>query len=169
MIAFLRRLFSGSSASNTLNVRTVKFFFQKSPDKPSGDVRGIDGLDFRVMASGALVQQGRTGADGKIDLRIMPGGVELQLLFKGTPVASYAVKARDAAIEAATSIDGQQRRLRMLGYHLGRTGADGDGVDNSMNVETDHAILQFQADQSIDFTGVVDAGTQTALTTQAGA
>jgi len=166
------RLFSGSSAFNTINVRTVELTFQKSPGKP-GDVRGISGQNFEVVKDGSVIQTGTTGADGKIQMRIQGGVSTLRLTTGGTP-AEYTVTIRDDAIEAVNTPAGQQRRLRMLGYHIGHTGAEGNGVDGAAapTPAVDRAVLEFQADNptQIDMTGIADAAnTQPAMTTAAGA
>ena len=167
----IARLFAGSSAFNTLNVRTVTLFFQKSPGKPGGGTaRGIDGLSFQVVKDGAVIQTGNTGADGRIQMRI-PGGIAtLRLITGGTP-AEYTVSLRDDAPEAAATAGGQQRRLRMLGYQIGNAGADGNGVDGAAvpSAAIDRCLLEFQADDgSIAMNGLADGATQTALTTAAG-
>lgn len=166
--AFISRLVRGSGAHNTVNIPTARVIFQRAPGLATGNDRGIQGLAYRVMAGGVAIQNGTTPADGAIDVRVPSGGSTLELLVNGSPVASYAVRIRSAAAEAATGIDGQQRRLRMLGYHIGTTGADRVGVDNTMNVKTDRAILQFQADQQIETDGIVGSTTRGRLTTDAG-
>jgi hypothetical protein len=173
----IARLVSGSSAFNTLNVRTVTIFLQKSPGKP-GDVRGINAQSFQVEKDGAVIQTGTTGADGKIRMRIEGGVSTLQLLAGATP-AEYTVTIRDDAIEAVATPAGQQRRLRMLGYHIGHTGPEGNGVDGvaAPSPEMDRSILEFQADTpAINANGNANAmdsiagnNTQNALTTAAGA
>jgi hypothetical protein len=86
---------------------------------------------------------------------------------------------RSAAIEGVATDAGQQRRLRMLGYHIGHTGAEGNGVDGAAvpSREVDRSIMEFQADTpGINAAGnanaissVVDANTRNALTAAAGA
>ncbi|HWV99924.1 MAG TPA: hypothetical protein VNZ64_09555 [Candidatus Acidoferrum sp.] len=166
---FVSRLMRGSNAHNTLNSQTVEIVFQKSPGKPGTDKRGIKDLDFQVVAGGVVVQIGRTGEDGKIQVQITGGKATLQLMSAGAAVAEYTITLRGDAAEDVSTLLGQQRRLRLLGYQLGPTGADQNGVDGAMNVRTDRSILNFQADNAIKFEGVVTAPTQTALTNQAGA
>jgi hypothetical protein len=167
----IARLVPGSAAFNTLNIRTVTIFLQKSPGKPSGDVRGIDGIRFQVVKDGAVIQTGTTGADGRVQMRIQGGVSTLQLLAGGA-VAEYEVSIRDDALEAVTTPDGQQRRLRMLGYHIGHTGTDGNGVDGIAAPGTgmDRSILEFQADaRTLAIDSVAGNQTQGALRTAAGA
>jgi hypothetical protein len=93
-------------------------------------------------------------------------------------VAQYAVSIRNAAAEAANTPAGQQRRLRMLGYHIGHAGPEGNGVDGAAapSREMDRSVLEFQADTAAinaagaanAITGVVDNNTQNALTAAAG-
>ncbi|SRR5712691_2261426 len=174
----IARLISGSTAFNTLNVRTVTIFLQKSPNRPRGDVRGINAQNFQVVKDGAVIQTGATGADGRIRMRIQ-GGVSTLQLFAGAVFADYTVTIRDDAIEAVATPAGQQRRLRMLGYQIGHPGPEGNGVDGvAVPIPAvDRSILEFQADTpAINANGNVDAmdsiagnNTQNALTAAAGA
>src|SRR4051794_10700303 len=96
-VAPVARLFSGSTALNTINIRTVTLFFQKSPGQPGGGTpRGIDALSFQVVKDGAVIQTGTTGPDGRIQMRIQGGVSTLQLLAGGA-VAEYTVAIRDDA------------------------------------------------------------------------
>ena len=169
-VSSIARLVSGSSAFNTLNVRTVDLFFQKSPAKPSGDVRGIDALNFQVVKDGAVIQTGTTGADGRIRMRIQ-GGVSTLQLLAGAVFAESTVSIRDDAIEDVATASGQQRRLRMLGYQIGHTGPEGNGVDGvaAPIPEVDRSILEFQADGDLQMDSIAGPITQTALTGAAGA
>lgn len=161
----IARQVSGSGSFNTLNVRTVEIFFQKSPGRP-GEVRGISALNFKVVKDGAVIQTGTTGNDGKIQMRIQ-GNVSTLQLIAGTTVAEYTVKIRDDAVEAVSTMAGQQRRLRMLGYQIGQTGPDNNGVntDPSPNRRMDRSILEFQADdQTLQMDSIAGSLTQGALT-----
>ena len=163
------RLVRNSTLFNTLNTRKVEIVLQMSPGKPGTDKRGIKDLDWQVSKDGAVIQTGKTTDNGKIPMRIRGGVSTLQLLFGGASVAEYTVSTRDTAIEAVGTIIGQQRRLRMLGYHVGHAGSDGNGVDGNLDELTDRATMEFQLDSNIKATGVVDANTSTALTNAAGA
>ena len=173
----IARLVFGSTAANTINIPTVEIFLQKSPNKPSGDARGIV-AKFEVEKDGAVIQIGATGADGTVVMQV-PGGSALLRVTSAGAIAEYAVKIRTSAIEAVTTPAGVQRRLRMLGYHIGHTGAEGNGVDGAANPneKVDRSILEFQADTAaINATGaanaissVADGTTQGQLTAAAGA
>jgi hypothetical protein len=163
------RLVSSSAAFNTLNLPPpVPIHFQRSPDFPAGDVRGIDSLDFQVVSGGAVIQVGRTGPDGKIDVRVPPGGSStLQLLHNGAVVAEYVIVIDASALSAVNTVQGQQERLRMLGYQIGHTGADGNGVDGNQSLVFERSILDFQTDQGL-LADAVNPQTQPNLTTRAG-
>jgi hypothetical protein len=173
----IARLVAGSTAANTINIPTVDIFLQKSPNKPSGDKRGIT-VDFEVEKNGAVIQTGTTGEDGKVSMRVPGGAATLRIKAPGA-TAEYAVTVRNAAIEGATTAAGQQRRLRMLGYHVGQTGPEGNGVDGAAvpSRELDRSIMEFQADTAAINTAstpnaissLADAGMQNSLTTAAGA
>jgi len=143
------RLVSNSSAFNTLNSPpAIPIHFQKSPDFPSGsEKRGIEGLDFKVLVGGSEISHGTTAADGKVDVRVPPGGTAtVQLLFNGSVVSEYEVKvdhlplidmsSGDAILDPGSKnqqaneiqnnaqILGTQQRLRMLGYQIGHQAPD---------------------------------------------
>jgi hypothetical protein len=155
---------------NLINTRSVEIFFQMSPGRPSGDTRGVDTLEYNVFDSRGNQLQGplQTGPDGRIQMLIRGGEGRLQVLFNGNPVCTYTVRIRDTAIEAVNTRVGIQRRLRLLGYHVGDGGAQNNGVTsnaNPMNTETDRSILEYQTDQGQDFTGLeTNANLQNALT-----
>ena len=170
----IARLVSGSGAFNTLALPPpVPIHLQRSPDFPGGAPRGIDGLDFQVVTGGSVIQVGRTGADGKIDVRVPPGGSStVQLLFNGAVVAEYEVTVDDTALAAANTVQGQQQRLRILGYQIGHSGPDGNGVDPApaapLLVEFERSVLDFQADNGSFTDAVVDANMQNQLIAKAG-
>jgi hypothetical protein len=165
----IARLVADALGFNTLNVRTIEVYFQKSPGVDQGDNRGIENLEYRVTVNGQETQSGRTAADGLVAVQVRPG-VEavLELLHAGATVAQYRVVARDDAFEADTTIAGVQRRLRTLGYHLGRGGDTNDGVDGTMGHHTDNAILDFQIDSGQVFDSVVGQHTRDALNDEVG-
>ena len=166
----LARLVSGSSAFNTLALPPpVPIHLQRSPDFPGGAARGVDGLDFQVVSGGSVIQAGRTGADGKIDVRVPAGGSStVQVLFNGAVVAEYEVTVDDTALAAVNTVQGQQERLRMLGYQIGHSGPDGNGVDGNVSLLLERSILDLQADQGIVLDAVVGPVTSGRLTNRAG-
>jgi hypothetical protein len=165
----ISRQTQGSTNYNTLNSPpAVPVYFQKSPDFPDGDSRGISGMEFQVT-SGGSTQKGTTGADGRVDVRVAPGGsATLQLMSNGSVAAEYEITVDTGTPDAVTTLTGQQQRLRMLGYQIGHTGADGDGVDGIMGALTESAILDFQTDRGIVTDAVVGPITQGQLTSRAG-
>jgi len=187
----IARLVSSSTAFNTLNTPpAIPIHFHKSPDFPSVP-RGIAGLDFQVLVAGAIISQGTTRADGRIDVRVPPGGsARVNLLFAGAVVAEYDVtvernplsdlnagdaildpgSAPQAANEAtnAASIQGTQERLRMLGYQIGHSGAEGTGVSGVMTAEWERGVLDFQADQNLLADAKIGPLTKGRLRTRAG-
>ncbi|KAA0214773.1 MAG: peptidoglycan-binding protein [Leptolyngbya sp. PLA3] len=162
-VSFISRLVQSATAHNTINIPTVPVTFQRSPGVPTGNDRGIANMDFRVTSLGFVLQTGRTPADGRIDVRLIGGRATLQLLHNGNPVAEYDVRARTAALEPDNTINGIQRRLRMLGYQLGHDSATQDGITNDITKLTDRAIQDFQIDQKIAFDGKVNADTTTKI------
>lgn len=167
-VTYISRLVRSATGHNTVNTVVVPVIFQRSPGVASGNDRGIKDLDFRVLSGTNVIQTGRTNDDGRIDVRVRGPSVTLEILHGGNPVARYNVQARSAAPEAATTIAGQQRRLRMLGYQLGNVGMERNGVDGTMGRRTDRAILEFQADEGLETDGVVGTNTRNGLTGDAG-
>jgi peptidoglycan hydrolase-like protein with peptidoglycan-binding domain len=165
----ISRFVRDSDLFNTLSETSVDLFFQKSPTYPSGDKRGVKDLEYQVIGTdGSITQNGKTTDDGKITIRVRGGQATLQLLAAGAAVSTYLIKIDNDAWEAKDSTKGVQRRLRSLGFHLGHTGPDTDGIDNTVNQPTDAAIMHFQVDNNLPLTGVFDAANQNQLNTLAG-
>lgn len=164
------RLEPSSTAVNTLNLPPpVPIHFQMSPDFPGVAPRGIQGMSFQVTVGGIVISIGTTPADGRIDVRVPAGGrATVQLLRAGAVMAEYEVRVDATALTAVTGVQGQQERLRMLGYQIGHSGAGGNGIDGTQNVQLERSILDFQADQGQFPDGNVDAVTQGNLTARAG-
>ncbi|HEY3065954.1 MAG TPA: hypothetical protein VGL09_09200 [Methylomirabilota bacterium] len=164
----IARLVRGSTAFNTLNVRTVPIHFQRSPGVATGNDRGIEGLEFQVLSAGAVIQRGRTPADGKIDVRLPTPQVTVRLLVAGVTASEYTLSVANT-LDPVNGLSGQKQRLRMLGYQIGHDGADGNGVDAVQNFRFERSVLDFQADHGLFTDGTANANTQAQLTTQAGA
>ena len=148
---------SGLSHGNTLRLRTLKVYFQRYPGKQGSDAdRGIADVDYILRAAGRVVDKGKTAADGLIEM-LVPAGVPIELEIFGT---KYDVKVHPF-MEPADQIQGQQRRLSMLGYELGEP-------DGLFQEKTDRATLAFQADQALQPDGVAGHGTQGKLTAEFG-
>jgi len=166
----ISRLVAGSTALNTLNIPTVEIYLQKSPAKPSGDQRGIAGVDWEVVKDGDVIQTGTTGKDGKVEMWVPGGSATLRVKAAGA-TAEYAVSVRNDRIEELDSVMGPQRRLRMLGYHLGHSGGEGNGVDGIARPsrEFDRSVLEFQADSSRKMDSLMEDVAAGALKREAGA
>jgi peptidoglycan hydrolase-like protein with peptidoglycan-binding domain len=168
MTTEVARLNSESTAHDTVNTRTVEIYFHQSPGWPDGDNRGIEGMEYQVLSEGSVTQSGRTGRDGKIEMSIRGNESTLQLMFNGASVAEYRIAIRDEDWEAPTTIIGVQRRLRALGYHLGHTGDESDGIDGDLRDKTDKAILDFQIDSNLTSDGEVGNQTRNSLNNAVG-
>ena len=123
--------------------RVVELYFQRSPG--FGDGRGIEALEYRVKAGDEVIQTGTTEADGRVEMLFRGEETSIELLAGEALLASYRVTLREEEIEHVTSTLGRQRRLRMLGYHLGHSGDDENGVDGDAGARTDTATLEHQA------------------------
>lgn len=52
-----------------------------------------------------------------------------------------------------------QNMLVSIGYYLGDTGKNGDGVDGDFGVQTENVVKYFQTENNIEETGIVDTNT----------
>jgi len=141
----IARLVAGFDAFNALNVKTTAIYLQKYAGPPSVEA-GIANLEFEVVTNGVVTQKGRSGGNGKIEVRVSPGASAV-LKVMGS---EYTISLSNTAFAAVTTEIGRKERLRYLGYQIGHYGANGDGVDDDATprFEYERAILDFQADHS---------------------
>lgn len=159
-----------SALNNVLNSRVVPIFFHRSPGNDNGGDRAIPGINWQVRAQGIVIQNGTTAANGRIDMTIRGAVSTLELLHNGNPVAQYDVRFDPAALAAANTTQGQKQRLRLLGYHLGHSGPDRNGVDaNANHTEFERSVLDLQAEHSRLTDANVNAAVQGDMTNDAGA
>ena len=80
-------------------------------------------------------------------------------------------RAWPCRVKELDSVMGPQRRLRMLGYHLGHSGGEGNGVDGIARPsrEFDRSVLEFQADSSRKMDSLMEDAAAGALKREAGA
>ncbi|MEZ4298383.1 MAG: peptidoglycan-binding domain-containing protein [Polyangiaceae bacterium] len=142
---------------NTLALRKLKVYFQRFPGKGGTDAdRAINDVDYTLRAGGRVIDKGKTAADGSIEM-LVPAGVPVELEIFGT---KYDVTIAPF-MEADTQVQGQQRRLSMLGYELGT-------VDGTFGEKTDRAAMNFQVDQSLAPDGNVGTNTRSKLRSEFG-
>lgn len=152
------RTASGSTHTNTVALTRIKIYFQRYPGDHGTDAeRGISGVAWEFKIDGAVAQRGTTAADGSLEIDVPVGSTRTLEIFGTT----YNITLR-GTLEAVTAVRGQQRRLDMFGYELGR--ADGD-----FGAKSERAVLNFQADNGpLRIDGVADATTRSTLTTKTG-
>jgi peptidoglycan hydrolase-like protein with peptidoglycan-binding domain/outer membrane protein OmpA-like peptidoglycan-associated protein len=132
--------------------RTLKLYFQRFPGKDGADAdRGVAGVEYLLKVDGSAVQSGTTAADGSVNVSVPIGHAASVDIFGTT----YNITFYDT-LEAETTVTGQQRRLSVLGYELG-------AFNGTVGEATDRATLNFQADQGLQPSGVIDATTQAKL------
>ena len=166
--ATIARQAINSLLRNVLNSRVVPILFHRSPGNDNGGDRAIAGLHWQVRAQGFVIQTGVTGNDGRVAMVVRGASSTLELLHNGAVVASYDVRVSTATLDAVGTLIGQKQRLRLLGYQIGHGGPDGNGVDATVNMETERSMLDFQADESLYDDAVVTATMQARLTARAG-
>ncbi|GEM_PF-1240830 len=158
IIARLRR---GSPYFNSLNAVTMRIYFQTSPGwadaTDDDDVRGIRGLRYQLRQGRYTIQEGTTGTDGKIDILVRPGTLHLDILHGDRVQSTYEVRNLTGTAPDEDTIEGVKRRLRTLGYQLGDSGTNQDGVDGNMDEALDRAILEFQVNLEQTINGVANA------------
>jgi hypothetical protein len=158
--AHVARQPSDGSAHNVVAMRTVEIWFQKSPGAPGTEHREITDLVYRIQGQTRV----RTATGGKVVFRAPAGAATIELIFNNRVVATYTVTTSDAAIPAVTTVTGLQRRLRMLGYHLGHAGPLQNGVDGSLGSKSERSILDYQADKGFAIVGNSNTETENGLT-----
>lgn len=141
----IARLLRVAMAHNSINVKTVKIYFQTSPGVPGKDKRGIEGLDYQVMCEGIPIQGDKTDKNGLVKVRVAPG-VTTTLHILGSEYEVSLLGGHHPVEE----MRGVQQRLTMLGYHTGALHGDNRRADTyeNPNEETEREILNFQADHS---------------------
>ena len=164
MIFFLARLFRSSKKKNTVNIKSVEIFFQRSPGfvADDEDARGVEKLPFKIFVKGKEVKSGVTKKKGLIIVPIYGGKPSELRVYEDARYSKYIEYEITYCNDAYKSIDGlegQQQRLRKLGYQLGNSGTKKNGADGEYGLKSDRAILQFQADYSLYPDGT--AGTKT--------
>jgi len=123
----------GAAGHAAIRRRRIEIIFQRYPGTAAASA--IQGLNYEVTI-GRHTRRDTTGADGKVTIRVPAGGTA-RLNIMGT---QYRLTAR-SGLESSNSTRGIQRRLNMLGYNAG-------GVDGTMGSKTEHAVLNYQADNS---------------------
>lgn len=142
VIARIVRVFE---AHNAINVRTVDIYFQSYPGAPSTK-RGVQGLEYQVLADGILIQSGQTGDNGKVKVRVAPGvRTVLRILSSEYEVSLIG------SFHPIEQMRGVQQRLAVLGYKIGHLHGDNRRADtyNNPDEDTERAILNFQADNDL--------------------
>jgi hypothetical protein len=133
-------------AYNAIDTQSVFVYMQKCAGVPERENRGIEGLDYRILCDGTLIRQGRTAADGKIEIRLPVGRrVILEVLS-----SQYEISIMPT-LHPIDQIRGVQQRLEMLGYHIGPIHGDGRLASTYRNPDsiTEYAMLEFQTDANL--------------------
>jgi len=88
----------------------LKLFFQCFAGKHGTDAaRGIANVDYTVKVDGDVVDQGKTAADGSVEL-LIPAGRRVELILLGT---TYDLKIENELKPYTTPIGHQQRLSRL--------------------------------------------------------
>lgn len=145
----------GASGHATIRRRPIELIFQRYPGTEAA--AAIQGLNYEITIAGSPPSTGTTGADGKVTIRLGAGEVANLNIMGST----YEIRAR-TSLEPVTQLRGVQRRLNMLGYNAG-------AVDGIMGPITEHAVLNFQADNNpLLIDGLPGPRTQQALRDRVG-
>jgi peptidoglycan hydrolase-like protein with peptidoglycan-binding domain len=151
-------------ATTTIRTSSAAVYFQCFPGKGGPDTfRGISGVEYVLKVNGVADGSGKTtDATGKVEISMavvaqMQAGAPVTLEIFGTTYNLTLI----SALEATSTVKGQQRRLSMLGYELGN-------IDGVFGLKTDRATLNFQADMALDPDGIIGNITKPQLTTAFG-
>src|SRR5262245_28811522 len=98
--------------TNPIVIPRIKIYFQRFPGTAGTNAeRGIGGVDYEIWSSDMRTKKkGTTGADGSVELVLASSRAFLKIFGQ-----VYTVTRR-GRLEPVRSIEGQQRRLQMLGY-----------------------------------------------------
>ncbi len=137
------RLIAAANAFNALNVKTAVIYIQKYPGKPDINA-GISNLEYTVESDGIVTQKGTSSANGKVEVRVLPGKKTV-LKVMGS---EYEVTVTNDAFSAVNTHTGRKERLRYLGYQIGHYGTNNNGVDNDTTprFEYERSVCDFQSD-----------------------
>ncbi|MEY2429491.1 MAG: hypothetical protein QOJ40_2376 [Verrucomicrobiota bacterium] len=165
ILASLARSVETPLTRNVLALRVVKLRFQIAGG--TGSDLGVVNAPFTVSLDGLEVASGQTDANGELSLLIAPGET-LQVRVLDT---IYNVDFAPA-MEALTTLHGQQKRLEIVGYLTGHlltplaNAVPDDAVDGP---RTRQAALNLQTDQNLVIDADIGTNTRNALRTAAGA
>jgi hypothetical protein len=123
----------GAKGHAVIKRTKIEIIFQRYPGNAAASA--IRGLDYEVTI-GTRTRRDKTGADGKVTIRV-PAGGKARLKVMGT---EYVLSAR-RKMEPGNILKRAQRRLNMLGYNAG-------ALDGIMGPKTEYAVLNYQADNS---------------------
>jgi hypothetical protein len=155
-----------SNVGNTVVLQKVMVYFQVYPGVAgTDDLRGIPGVRYWVwIDSQNFGYSGTTQADGGIELT-MALGSKVKVSIFDTEYEVTAVLNPLPLVPNFTPPDelykGIQRRLQLLGYYYGR-------VDGGSTRATQEALLDFQADSSLNADHVSSDSTVDQLTKDSG-
>lgn len=132
---FFDRLASATPCGGSGKVTVTRLVLQSFPGVAG---RGMADVPFTLRVVGRADRVGRTGPDGSILITFEEGTTTLLEIFGTT----YHLEP-GSTIPAATTLEGMQGRLALLGYMPGPFTGD-------VTPAFDRAILQYQADQGLD-------------------
>jgi hypothetical protein len=124
----IARFVSIFDAFNALNVRTAVIHVQKYPGKPSVDA-GVEDLDFEVLSDGVVTQTGKSAANGRIDVRVLPG-VNTVLKVMGSEFHGNGVDN-----DATPRFEYERSVLDFQAEHNSTTDADPTTIDADLQVD----------------------------------
>ena len=163
---FVARTAEGLTHLNTLGVPTLPVRFQTAPG--AGPSLGIPAAPFAITFNSLPIGAGDTNSDGEVPVPLFPllmGTVTVRIFDTDYELTLHP------GLQALTRLDGQQKRMEVLGYVTGylNVGNLTDTPDsNADNPETQQAIMNFQTDRKLAIDGAIGPATRGALKTAAG-
>ncbi len=142
------RTLKGLNHRNTLVLRKLKLYFQCFPGKHGSDEqRGIGGVDYVLKVGGRVVDKGKTGPDGSVEVSI-PAEPPATLEIFGTTYDLQMINFLNSMDGDNPTADmGFQQRLSMLGYHVG-------SIDGDWGNKSARAAANFQTDEGLEVNGL---------------
>ena len=151
---FVARQNTQSNKHNKVVGKRVNVIFQTAPGMSELTKWGIKNLKYKVYWGGKEKQSGITSdeRDGKVSVLVCPNvGVKTELEILGSKYEICKIEN----LAPSKTIRGYQQRLCLLGYYSGSLQLNENSITQNKelydipNVETEKAVLDFQADHNL--------------------
>lgn len=138
--------FASTDLSHKFKAKSPKWIFRL--EMKDEEMNPIDDAPYELRVEGMETHEGRTDADGLIEVPIKEDAKKGTLLFLGDEI-----ELEFGMLDPISTVKGVQARLNNLGYVAG-------SVDGQVGTQTSKAVLAFQSSQDdLEATGEIDDDT----------